>query len=61
MKLADNETQLQKRSALKLAGRIILGAKRRGKTSVAKFEAQVVMRLKLQKQSVLKFFSRIIQ
>jgi hypothetical protein len=45
MKLADNETQLQKRSALKLAGRIILGAKRRGKTSVAKFEAQVVMRL----------------
>jgi hypothetical protein len=53
--------KLQKRSALKLAGRIILGAKRRGKMSVAKFEAQVVMRLKLQKQSVLKFFSRIIQ
>jgi len=29
--------KLQKRSVLKLAGRIILGAKRRGKTNVAWF------------------------
>ena len=33
--------KLQKRSELKLDGRIILGAKRRRRTSAAKFEASV--------------------
>jgi len=33
--------KLQKQSALKLAGRIIPGAKRRGKTNGMKLEAQV--------------------
>jgi len=33
--------KLQKQSALKLAGRIIPGAKRRGKTNAMKFEASV--------------------
>jgi len=37
--------KFQNRSALKLVGRIISGAKRRGKTNEVKFEALVIVRL----------------
>jgi hypothetical protein len=50
--------KLQKQSELKLAGRIIPGAQRRGKTSFAKFEAQVeLMKLKYYKRSAVIFVS----